>query len=69
MPPWKGGGDFLGTPLSAALDGIARLNGPSADDLTEQPLIEYYAQKNVLKEVDGTQDLEDVFRDITKILQ
>ena len=34
-----------------------------------QPLIEYYAQKNVLKEVDGTQDLEDVFRDITKILQ
>ena len=33
-----------------------------------QPLIDYYAQKGVLKEVDGTQDLEDVFRQITAIL-
>ena len=33
-----------------------------------QPLIDYYAQKNVLKEVDGTQGLEDVFRQIQEIL-
>lgn len=33
-----------------------------------QPLIDYYAQKGVLKEVDGTQDLEEVFRQITAIL-
>ena len=33
-----------------------------------QPLIDYYAQKNVLKEVDGTQGLEDVFRQIQAIL-
>lgn len=33
-----------------------------------QPLIDYYAKKNVLKEVDGTQGLEDVFREITAIL-
>lgn len=33
-----------------------------------QPLIDYYAQKNVLKEVDGTQGLEEVFSQITAIL-
>lgn len=33
-----------------------------------QPLIDYYAQKKVLKEVDGTQGLEDVFRQIQEIL-
>ena len=33
-----------------------------------QPLIDYYAQKGVLKEVDGTRDLEEVFGQIKKIL-
>lgn len=33
-----------------------------------QPLIEYYKKAGVLKEVDGTQNLEDVFRDIVDIL-
>ncbi len=33
-----------------------------------QPLIEYYTKKNVLKTVDGTQDMQKVFEDITKIL-
>jgi adenylate kinase len=33
-----------------------------------QPLIDYYNGKNVLVEVDGTQDMNDVFTDITKIL-
>lgn len=33
-----------------------------------QPLIDYYAQKKVLKEVDGTQGLEDVFRQIQEVL-
>ncbi len=33
-----------------------------------QPLIDYYAQKKVLKEVDGTQGLEEVFSQITAIL-
>jgi adenylate kinase len=33
-----------------------------------QPLIDYYAQKNILKEVDGTKDMNDVFSDIVNIL-
>lgn len=33
-----------------------------------QPLIDYYNGKNILKEVDGTQDMSDVFNDIVKIL-
>ena len=33
-----------------------------------QPLIDYYAKKNVLAEVDGTKDMEDVFNDIVAIL-
>lgn len=33
-----------------------------------QPLIDYYAQKNVLKEVDGTLGLDEVFSQITAIL-
>lgn len=33
-----------------------------------QPLINYYEQSGVLKEVDGTQDIEKVFESITEIL-
>ena len=33
-----------------------------------QPLIDYYTKEGILKEVDGTIDLEDVFAEITKIL-
>ena len=33
-----------------------------------QPLIEYYSGKGVLKEVDGTQPMDDVFASIVKIL-
>lgn len=33
-----------------------------------QPLIDYYTQAGILKEVDGTADIEDVFREITEIL-
>lgn len=33
-----------------------------------QPLIDFYDKDGVLVEVDGTQDLEDVFQAITKIL-
>lgn len=33
-----------------------------------QPLIEYYDKQNILKTVDGTQDVEVVFEDIVKIL-
>lgn len=33
-----------------------------------QPLIDYYKGKDILVEVDGTQDMKDVFSDITKIL-
>lgn len=33
-----------------------------------QPLIEYYTKKNVLKSVDGTQDMEAVFQAIVNIL-
>ena len=34
-----------------------------------QPLIDYYGAAGVLKEVDGTQDMEKVFADIRGILQ
>ena len=33
-----------------------------------QPLIEYYSKKDVLKEVDGTKEMEDVFSDIVAVL-
>jgi len=33
-----------------------------------QPLIEYYTKKGILKSVDGTQDMENVFWSIVKIL-
>lgn len=33
-----------------------------------QPLIDFYAKEGVLKQVDGTQNLEKVFQDITDIL-
>ena len=33
-----------------------------------QPLIDYYQGKGILKEVDGTMDMEDVFRAIITIL-
>jgi adenylate kinase len=34
-----------------------------------QPLIDFYTAKGVLKEVDGTRDMKDVFADIVKILE
>lgn len=33
-----------------------------------QPLIEYYTEKNILKSVDGTKDMEEVFQSIVSIL-
>ena len=33
-----------------------------------QPLIDYYTQKGILRTVDGTKDMKDVFEDIVKIL-
>ncbi len=34
-----------------------------------QPLIDYYTAKGVLREVDGTKDMKDVFADIVKLLE
>lgn len=34
-----------------------------------QPLIDYYGKKNILKDVDGTVDMEDVFAAIVKVLE
>ena len=34
-----------------------------------QPLIDYYTTQGILKAVDGTQDMNDVFTAITKILE
>ena len=33
-----------------------------------QPLIDFYSKKNILKTVDGTKDIKEVFSDITNIL-
>ena len=38
------------------------------DSEQTQPLIEYYTKKGILKSVDGTQDMEEVFLSIVKIL-
>lgn len=34
-----------------------------------QPLIDYYSKQNILRTVDGTQDMNDVFSDIVKLLE
>ena len=34
-----------------------------------QPLIDYYSRQNILRTVDGTQDMETVFSDIVKLLE
>ncbi len=34
-----------------------------------QPLIDYYKKQGILKEVDGTKEMEEVFRSITDILE
>lgn len=34
-----------------------------------QPLIDYYTEKKILVEVDGTKDMNEVFEDIIKILE
>ena len=34
-----------------------------------QPLIDFYKAQGVLREVDGTKDMKDVFADIVKILE
>ena len=34
-----------------------------------QPLIDYYTEQGILKTVDGTQDMNDVFAAVTKILE
>ncbi|MCR5441640.1 MAG: adenylate kinase [Lachnospiraceae bacterium] len=34
-----------------------------------QPLIDFYTERNVLKTVDGTRDMKDVFADIISILE
>ena len=33
-----------------------------------QPLIDYYAKQGIMKEVDGTVDMDEVFNSIVKIL-
>lgn len=37
-------------------------------ELQTEPLIEYYNGKNLLKKVDGTKKIVDIFKDIVKIL-
>lgn len=34
-----------------------------------QPLIDYYTEKSILKSVDGTKDMDEVFENIVKILE
>lgn len=37
--------------------------------LQTKPLIDYYAQKNLLVNIDGNQSIDDVFEDIVKVLK
>ena len=34
-----------------------------------QPLIDYYSKLNILRTVNGTQDMKDVFADIVRLLE
>lgn len=34
-----------------------------------QPLIDYYSRQNILRTVDGTRDMNDVFSDIVKLME
>lgn len=34
-----------------------------------QPLIDYYSKQNILRTVDGTRDMQEVFADIVKLLE
>ena len=36
--------------------------------IRDRPLIDYYTKEGILKSVDGTKDLEEVFADIVAIL-
>ena len=44
------------------------LNRLSVYHKETQPLIDYYTEKGIVKNIDGTRDLNDVFKDITDIL-
>ena len=47
---------------------VARKDKDGKLSLIHISLIEYYEKAGVLKQVDGTQDMEAVFQDIVKIL-
>ena len=72
IPPKKEGiCDNCGTELIQRADDKAETVKKRLDvyhDAT-QPLIDYYKELGVLKEVDGTQPMNDVFEDICKILE
>ena len=72
IPPKKEGiCDTCGTELIQRADDKAETVKKRLDvyhDAT-QPLIDYYKELGVLKTVDGTQPMNDVFEDICKILE
>ena len=72
IPPKKEGiCDNCGTELIQRADDKAETVKKRLDvyhDAT-QPLMDYYKELGVLKEVDGTQPMNDVFEDICKILE
>ena len=67
-PPKKEGVcDTCGSALVLRDDGTVK-NRLAVYHEQTQPLIDYYQKAGVLKEVDGTQDLNKVFADIVEIL-
>lgn len=71
IPPKKDGVcDRCGSELVLRDDDQAQTVKKRLDVYHEQtqPLIEYYSNKGIMKEVDGTKDMKEVFSDIVNIL-
>ena len=54
--------------LDSGVGGLTVLNRLKVYHDQTQPLIDFYNNEGILKEVDGTIDVKDVFESITKIL-
>ncbi len=63
--------DLCGGPLFQRKDDTVEVLSERLDAYETQtkPLVQFYEKKDVLHEVDGLQDIEDVFQDISKLLK
>lgn len=69
-PKTQGECDFCSTQLIQRADDSVETvrNRLNVYEKQTQPLIEYYEVKKILRNIDGKQDIDDVFKDICKVL-